>query len=207
MQSSRPADAISRNLQEQAGQEVKEFAADALDTMDAADAGVTSRAGFQGIACQGPVRDRPKGGAPHAAHQLPYPEKIEEHQAPCAQPTPLEATDRRSLDLLLNWISRQAHISGDARNDILRLARRHGWTMQLFGQMICDEPVRHNELRNICTPFERAVLGQAWRSDFGAPSARQSEVPRRGMAHTKDMQHYIGGGGPMYELDAYDPKR
>lgn len=67
----------------------------------------------------------------------------------------------------------------------------------------------HKELVNSCTPFEIAVLGRAWRMDFGAPAPQQSTPPRRPYdprtTHLKERQHYQGGHHHMYELDDYDP--
>lgn len=110
---------------------------------------------------------------------------------------------------LLDWISRQGQVSGDARQELVRAGRRHGWSMQKFASMICGEPMLHKELVNSCTPFEIAVLGRAWRMDFGAPAPQQSEAPRRPhdprTTHLKERQHYRGGHDHMYELDDYDP--
>lgn len=104
----------------------------------------------------------------------------------------------------MDWISRQAQISGDARQDLLRAARKHGWEMQSFGELICGEPSLHRELVDVCRPFEIAVLSRAWRVDFGAPSPRRSWWWRRANGeHLEERQHYVGGHSHMYQLDGY----
>lgn len=114
----------------------------------------------------------------------------------------------------MDWISRQAQISGDARQDLLRAARKHGWEMQSFGELICGEPSLHRELVDVCRPFEIAVLTRAWRMDFGAPSpcgqwwqVPQVPVPRQARRanreHLEERQHYVGGHSHMYQLDGY----
>ncbi|CAK9104646.1 Hypothetical protein (Fragment) [Durusdinium trenchii] len=106
---------------------------------------------------------------------------------------------------LVDWISRQAQISGDARQDLVRVARRHAWEMQNFAEIICGEPSQNRDLIDVCSPFEIAVLSRAWRMDFGIPSPRKG--PRRQRPaerdHLEERQHYIGGHSHMYLLDDY----
>ncbi|CAJ1373280.1 unnamed protein product, partial [Effrenium voratum] len=104
---------------------------------------------------------------------------------------------------------RQAQITGDARQDLVRAARRNGWEMQSFAEIVCGEPPLHRDLVDVCSPFELAVLTRAWRMDFGAPSPRK-ELRRRpaerhqaDREHLQERQHYIGGHSHMYMLDDY----
>eukprot|EP00931_Biecheleriopsis_adriatica_P074439 TRINITY_DN48492_c0_g1_i1.p1 TRINITY_DN48492_c0_g1~~TRINITY_DN48492_c0_g1_i1.p1 ORF type:complete len:523 (-),score=82.74 TRINITY_DN48492_c0_g1_i1:115-1557(-) len=79
--------------------------------------------------------------------------------------------------------------------------------MRAFGAMICGDPMQHKELVNSCSPFEIAVLGRAWRMDFGAPSAQQEQRPvaTSRESHLQERRRYVGGHDHMYLLDGYTP--
>mmetsp|Transcript_70054 Transcript_70054/g.123817 ORF Transcript_70054/g.123817 Transcript_70054/m.123817 type:complete len:522 (+) Transcript_70054:22-1587(+) len=104
---------------------------------------------------------------------------------------------------LIDWISRQGQVSGDARQDLIRHVRRLGWDFPDFAAIIAS-PALHKELAGACNGKEIAVLSRAWRTDFGdAPQSRPPE--RKGISDLSERQHYVGGGDHMYSLDGYAP--
>lgn len=104
---------------------------------------------------------------------------------------------------LIDWISRQAQIGGDARQGLVRAARRNRWEMQMFAEIICGEPQLNADMIENCSPNEIAVLSRAWRLDFGVPSPRRLAQRSENREHLQERQHYVGGREHMYMLDGY----
>eukprot|EP00439_Symbiodinium_sp_Y106_P062713 s3085_g9.t1 len=104
---------------------------------------------------------------------------------------------------LIDWISRQAQIGGDARQGLVRAARRNRWEMQMFAEIICGEPQLNADMIENCSPNEIAVLSRAWRLDFGVPSPRRLARRSENREHLQERQHYVGGREHMYMLDGY----
>lgn len=68
---------------------------------------------------------------------------------------------------LLDWLSRLAQISGDARQALFNLARERRWSLDDFAWEVINARVWPQKLRDALTPFEIAAVHRAWLLDFG----------------------------------------
>lgn len=67
---------------------------------------------------------------------------------------------------LLDWISRLAQISGDARHALYRAAHSHQWGFEDFADNVIGAAKVMPSIADVLTPFELAVVRRAWHSDF-----------------------------------------